>query len=112
MVKNKKTVEPQVDPQDVKQPEDVRQPDTNTMHQVPQQPVDNTITLRVPKPNMQIAVLGLVAFITLFQTFQLVRISGSTSTGAIKSAPAAATSTGGSGTGSNASTPQSMVGGC
>lgn len=85
--------------------------EAGVMHEVPQ-PVDNTITLRVPKPNMQVAVLGIVAFITLFQTFQLVRISGSTSTGAIKSAPAAATSTGGSGTGSNASTPQSMVGGC
>lgn len=70
---------------------------------------DNTMVLRVPKPNIQVMVLGLVAFITLFQTFQLVRISGSTS-GAVKSAPAAAVNTGGSG--ANADAPQSMVGGC
>lgn len=89
---------------------DREKPETGTMHQVPDAAVDNTMTIRVPKPNIQVAVLGLVAFITLFQTFQLVRISGSTSTGTVKSAPAAAVSTGGSG--ANADAPQSMVGGC
>lgn len=87
---------------------------TAAIHHVPQQPVDNAITFRVPRPNIQVAVLGLVAFITLFQTFQLVRISGSTGNATVKAHPAAATSTGGGGTGSgaNADTPQSMVGGC
>lgn len=84
---------------------------TSTMHQVPQQ--DNTMVLRIPKPNMQVAVLGIVAAITLFQTFQLIRISGASSSTPVKSAPAATTtSTHSSGAGSNADTPQSMVGGC
>lgn len=89
--------------------------ETGAMHNVPQTANlnDNTMVLRVPKPNIQVAVLGLVAFITLFQTFQLVRISGKTTTAAVKAAPAAATtSVTGSGAGSNADTPQSMVGGC
>ena len=86
-----------------------KKPEAATMHHVPQT-TDNTMVLRVPKPNIQVVVLGLVAFITLFQTFQLVRISGSTNPGAVKSAPSAAVSTGGSG--SNADAPQSMVGGC
>ena len=85
---------------------------TKTIHQVPQQPVDNSITLRVPKPNMQVAVLGIVAFITLFQTFQLIRISGSSATTPVTTAPAATNTSPGGGSGSNASTPQSMVGGC
>jgi hypothetical protein len=85
---------------------------TAAIHQIPQQPVDNAITFRVPRPNMQIAVLGLVAFITLFQTFQLIRISGSSSASSVKAAPAATTTSSGTGTGSDASTPQSMVGGC
>lgn len=88
--------------------------ETGAIHNVPAQAVDNTMVVRIPKPNMQVAVLGLVAFITLFQTFQLVRISGKTSAAPVKAVPAAAnstTSTGG-GTGSNASTPESMVGGC
>lgn len=84
--------------------------ETGTMHQVPHAAADNTMTIRVPKPNMQVAVLGLVAFITLFQTFQLVRISGSASSAPVKAASTTTTSTGG--TGSNANTPQSMVGGC
>ncbi len=86
---------------------------TATMHQVPKQQ-DNTLVLRVPKPNMQVAVLGIVAFITLFQTFQLVRISGSASSTTVKTAPAsnAASQPATGGTGSDASAPQSMVGGC
>lgn len=87
---------------------------TAAIHTIPQQGVDNSITFRVPKPNMQVAVLGLVAFITLFQTVQLVRISGSTGTASVKAVPATTTSTGatGAGSGAGASTPQSMVGGC
>ncbi len=71
----------------------------------------NTVVLRVPKPNLQIIVLGLIAVITLFQTFQLVRISSKASSASVKAAPAT-TTTGGTGTGSNADVPQSMVGGC
>ena len=86
---------------------------TEAIHEVPQQSGENTLTLRVPKPNMQVVVLGIVAFITLFQTFQLVRISGATSSTPVKAAPATTTtSSQASGTGSNAQTPQSMVGGC
>lgn len=83
---------------------------TGVMHQIPQQ--DNTMVLRVPKPNMQVAVLGLVAFITLFQTFQLVRMSSKVGSAPIKTTPAAVTNTGSGGTGSNAPVPPSMVGGC
>lgn len=83
----------------------------SSMHQVPQK-IDNTMVLRIPKPNMQVAVLGLVAFITLFQTFQLVRISGASSSTPVKSVPTATTTSHSSGTGSNADVPQSMVGGC
>ncbi|MBI2086138.1 hypothetical protein HYT74_02235 [Candidatus Daviesbacteria bacterium] len=72
---------------------------------------EGVVVLRVPKPNLQIVVLGLIAVITLFQTFQLVRISSKASTSTVK-APAAATTNGGTGTGSNADVPQSMVGGC
>lgn len=84
---------------------------TAVIHQVPKQPADNSITVRVPKPNLQVAVLGLVAFITLFQTFQLIRINSSSTTTTVKAAPVSATSDGG-GSGGDASTPQSMVGGC
>ncbi|MDO8619415.1 MAG: hypothetical protein Q7R49_05765 [Candidatus Daviesbacteria bacterium] len=69
------------------------------------------VVLRVPKPNLQIVVLGLIAVITLFQTFQLVRISSKASTSTVKAAPATTTNSG-AGTGSNADVPQSMVGGC
>lgn len=86
---------------------------TGALHQVPSSN-DGTMVLRVPKPNMQVAVLGLVAFITLFQTFQLVRINSASGSAPVKAAPAAATGTSsqGTGTGSNANVPQSMVGGC
>ena len=72
---------------------------------------EGTVVLRVPKPNLQIVALGLIAVITLFQTFQLVRISSKASTAPVKAAPAATTNTG-TGTGSNTDVPQSMVGGC
>lgn len=77
---------------------------------------DNAVVLRVPKPNLQVVVLGLVAFITLFQTFQLVRISSRAGSAPVKTAPAATTTNTDSGssgsTGSDADVPQSMVGGC
>ncbi len=88
---------------------------TSVIHNVPKQPADNTVTLRIPKPNIQVIVLGLVAFITLFQTFQLIRISSANNTaGTVKSAPAPAANTGSGtgGSGTDANAPQSMVGGC
>lgn len=85
-----------------------QQIETNTLRHSPGQ--DNTVVLRVPKPNLQILVLGLIAIITLFQTFQLVRISSKASSASVKTAPA--TTSSGTGTGSNADVPQSMVGGC
>ncbi|OGH23878.1 MAG: hypothetical protein A2698_01595 [Candidatus Levybacteria bacterium RIFCSPHIGHO2_01_FULL_42_15] len=98
MAENKKTADSQ----------DVKQPGTGAMHHVPQA-TDNTIVLHIPKPNMQVVILGLVAFITLFQTFQLVRISANSATAPVKTAPTAATTTN---TGSGTDVPQSMVGGC
>lgn len=83
---------------------------SGAMHQVSKSS-DNTVTLRVSKPNLQVAVLGLVAFITLFQTVQLIRIGAKVSSSPAKAAPAAATTTTG-GSGSGTDVPQSMVGGC
>ncbi len=62
------------------------------------------------KTNMQVVILGLIAFITLFQTIQLVRISAKASAAPVKAAPAAVNSS--ANTNSNSSAPQSMVGGC
>ncbi len=75
-------------------------------------PKDNTMVLRLPKPNMQVVVLGLVAVITLFQTVQLFNISGKAGSAQIKSAPATTSGAQGSGADNNADAPQSMVGGC
>ncbi len=69
----------------------------------------NTITLRVPKVNMQVIVLGLVALITMFQTFQLTRISARAET--LKAVPTAGTQTT-SKTNGGTGAPPSMVGGC
>ena len=69
------------------------------------------VVLRVPKPNLQIVVLGLIAVITIFQTFQLVRINAKAGSSAVKTVPATNNS-GSSGAESNTDTPQSMVGGC
>ena len=70
---------------------------------------NNAVVLRVPKPNLQIVVLGLIAVITIFQTIQLVRIGSKAGSAPVKAVPA---TTSGTGTGSNADAPQSMVGGC
>jgi len=75
------------------------------MHQIPKS--DNTMVLRVPKPNIQVVVLGLVAFITLFQTVQLIRISAKSGSAPVKTAPAAVTDPGSNGTDIPA-----MQGGC
>lgn len=71
----------------------------------------NTITLRVPKMNIQVIVLSLVAVITLFQTYQLMQIGNKTTSVNIKSNVPAASSSG-SGASTNSNAPESMVGGC
>lgn len=75
---------------------------------------NNGLTIRVPKPNMQVIILGFVALITLFQTFQLLRINSQAGSASVKAAAPATTNSGGGSptTGSNADVPQSMVGGC
>lgn len=90
-----------------------QEPETNEAHHS-SSPVNNLVVLRFPKPNLQVVVLGLIALVTLFQSFQLMRISAQASATPSKAVPAsapAANSTS-SGTGSNADVPQSMVGGC
>ncbi len=75
----------------------------------------NTVVLRIPKLNLQVAALGVIAAITLFQTVQLARISTTAKTASVQaaaSAPATTATNGTTGTGSNADVPQSMVGGC
>ena len=75
-----------------------------------------TITLRVPRPTTQVIVLGLIAFLTLFQTIQLVRISASTTAFGSQAKPAAVSpsspTTAVSTNANNTDTPQTMVGGC
>lgn len=89
------------------------QPTSKVMHQVPV-PDTSTITLRLPKPNMQVMVLGLVAAITLFQMVSILNISNKLGTSGVKAVAPATTQTGstGGGSGSGANVPQSMVGGC
>jgi len=72
---------------------------------------ESTVIVRVPKPNLQVVVLGLIALITLFQTFQLMRISAKASTVSVKSGPDTTTNSG-TGTGTDSDVPESMVGGC
>jgi len=88
--------------------------ETNATRHLPSKSNDNAVVLRVPKPNLQIVVLGLIAVITIFQTFQLIAVNAKANTAKVTTAPASApaTNNGSSGTGSNANAPQSMVGGC
>ncbi len=72
----------------------------------------NTMVLRLPKPNAQVVVLGLVAIITLFQTVQLSAISGKAGSVQVKSVSTTTSGDSGSSPASNADVPQSMVGGC
>lgn len=92
-------------------------PETNTQSQPnaePQAsaPKDGTMVIRLPKPNMQIAILGLVAVITVFQTVQLFNISNRAGSAQVKASSSTTSNVGGGTTGSNAGVPQSMVGGC
>lgn len=67
----------------------------------------------LPKINMQVIILSLIAIITLFQTFQLVRINAKASSAAIKSSvPAASSGSQPQNAASSSDVPQSMVGGC
>ena len=72
---------------------------------------DNAKSL--PKINMQVVILSLIALITLFQTFQLARISAKAGSATIKSSvPAASSGSQPQSAGSSSEVPQSMVGGC
>ena len=84
--------------------------ETSSVRHSPNQGKNSTVVLRVPKPNFQIVLLGLIALITLFQTFQLIRISSKASS--TKTITVPATTNTGPGTGSDTDVPQSMVGGC
>ncbi len=88
--------------------------ETNVTRHLPNKTNDNAVVLRVPKPNLQVIVLGLIAAITIFQTFQLVAINARASSTKVSTTPAAesTTNSGSSGAGSNSNAPQSMVGGC
>lgn len=74
-------------------------------------PQGGTVTLRMPKLNLQVVVLGLIAFITLFQTVQLVRIGAKAGAAPAKAAPAVTAASSG-GSASDADVPAAMVGGC
>jgi len=80
------------------------------IHHIPQ--TSRAVVLRVPRPNTQIIILGLVALITLFQTFQLIRISSKSSTSVVKTTPASLPSSSTPDSNAGSSEPQSMVGGC
>ena len=71
------------------------------------QKMEKTVVLRIPKPNLQVVILGLIALITIFQTFQLIRINAQASSTPVKAVSPVTT-----GTGSSTDVPQSMVGGC
>lgn len=69
---------------------------------------NNAYVLRVPKLNLQVIVLALIALITIFQTIQLLRISSKAGTIKAITVPSGA----GTGTESGGDAPASMVGGC
>lgn len=80
---------------------------TAVHYQTPEQS-SGTITLSVPRPNIQVIILALVALVTLFQTFQLVRISLASSESSVKPAVVQPATSGTTAT----DAPQEMVGGC
>ncbi|MEK7516781.1 MAG: hypothetical protein AAB562_04265 [Patescibacteria group bacterium] len=73
-------------------------------------PQAQTLTIRIPKVNAQVAVLGLLALVTVFQTAQLYALKGKAGGVSVKPAAAAAPAASGN-SGSNAALPE-MVGGC
>lgn len=77
------------------------------------QPQAKGITIRIPKVNPQVAVLALLAVVTVFQTAQLYALKSKAGGVSVKpvSAAAAPTSGASSHSGSNAALP-AMVGGC
>lgn len=75
------------------------------------QPQSKALTIRIPKVNAQVAILGLLAVVTVFQTAQLYALK-SKAGGGVSVKPAAAAAPAASGhSGSNAALPE-MVGGC
>jgi len=74
-------------------------------------PQAKTLTIRIPKVNAQVAVLALLALVTVFQTAQLYALKAKAGSVTVKSAAAAAAPGAASQSGSNAAMPD-MVGGC
>ncbi len=73
----------------------------------------NTMVLRIPKLNLQVGLLGLVAVITVFQTVQLFRINSRASSASVQASAVQSSPSGSSqGNAVNTAAPQSMVGGC
>ncbi len=69
---------------------------------------NDTMTLRIAKPNVQTIVLGLIVLVTFFQTIQLYRLSGKISTSGVNTNGSSSVST----PTSNDSGAPGMVGGC
>ncbi len=89
----------------------LEQPIPQTEEPAQTQPA-KTLTIRLPKFDVQTVVLALIAAVTVLQTVQLYSLKAATKGATVKSAtaPAAAQTTGASGS-SNSALPQ-MVGGC
>lgn len=85
---------------------------TTTPQQPTQPEAGNTVTLRIPKLNWQVAALGLIALITVFQTYQLTQVSNKASASTVKAAPASGSTTSSHNATSGGSAPEAMVGGC
>lgn len=88
--------------------EEIHADDQSTEQVVAEKPVKQMFVLKIPKPNMQVIMLSIVALITLFQTVQLIRINKQAKAAAVQVIP----STSGSSNDTNPNAPQSMVGGC
>ena len=89
----------------------LEQPIPQTEEPAQTQPA-KTLTIRLPKFDVKTVVLALIAAVTVLQTVQLYSLKAATKGATVKSAtaPAAAQTTGASGS-SNSALPQ-MVGGC
>ena len=74
--------------------------------------IDHNARKFSPKINIQAVILGLIALIAIFQSFQLVRINAKANTSSVKTSPAITASSQPQNAASNSDVPQAMVGGC
>ena len=70
-----------------------------------------TITLRIPKINLQVTVLALIALVSLFQTVQLLSLKSKAGGITVKAPALGGSAAPASGTHNNSALPD-MVGGC